>query len=211
METRPTPDDEARRFWEARYERHAHAWSGRPNAVLVDETADLRPGRALDLGCGEGSDAVWLAERGWDVTATDVSPTALERGAAAAAHAGVSSRLDWQQHDLAATFPAGRYALVTSHYMHAPDGSLDERILTQAAAAVAPGGTLLVVGHAAVPPWGSNGTAFLPAPADVLAALGLPAPGWRVVACDARSRQATGPHGEIGDLVDSVVKAVRVA
>ena len=211
MQTRRTPDDEAQRFWEARYERHAHAWSGRPNAVLVDEAADLRPGRALDLGCGEGADAVWLAERGWHVTATDISQTALDRGAAAAARAGVTGRLDWQQHDLAATFPAGVHDLVTSHFMHAPDGSLDEHILTQAAAAVAPGGTLLVVGHAAVPPWGSDAAAVLPAPADVLAAIGLPAPGWRVVACEARSRQATGPDGEVGDLVDSVVKAVRVA
>ena len=94
-------DAEAERFWEDHYRRRGRVWSGRPNPVLVDVVGSLRPGTALDLGCGEGGDAIWLARQGWRVTAVDVSATALDRAAADAATAGVADRIDFRQHDQA--------------------------------------------------------------------------------------------------------------
>jgi len=91
-------------FWEQRYRSSPSVWSGHPNTHLVSEAADLAPGNALDVGTGEGADAVWLAERGWRVTATDISTVALDRGAGHAREAGdaVAARIDWLQADLTA-------------------------------------------------------------------------------------------------------------
>ena len=92
--------DEA--FWDGRYRSVGSVWSGRPNPHLVAEVAGLVPGTALDVGCGEGADAVWLATRGWRVTAVDISTVALERGTARAVEAGggVAQRIDWRHADL---------------------------------------------------------------------------------------------------------------
>jgi SAM-dependent methyltransferase len=131
--------------WEERY-REA-VWSGEPNRQLVDEATALPAGTALDAGCGEGGDALWLAGQGWQVTAVDFSTTALVRGRTRACELGLDGRIDFQHADLRTwTPPAGRFDLVTAHYLHLPSevrGPLFERL----AAAVAPGGTLLVVGH----------------------------------------------------------------
>src|SRR3954467_5214302 len=124
-------------------------WSGRPNTQLVAEAADLPAGTALDVGCGEGADAVWLARRGWQVVAVDFAATALERGAAAAAAAGeeVAARIDWVRAD-GTRWTRGPAAsgLVWAQFMPLPP---DERreLFARLAAAVRPGGTLLVVGH----------------------------------------------------------------
>ncbi|MDX6349032.1 MAG: hypothetical protein QOF84_3822, partial [Streptomyces sp.] len=95
----------AEAYWDDRYAQNQRMWSGAPNAALVREVSDLAPGTALDLGCGEGGDAIWLARRGWRVTATDISGIALDRAAGHAAAAGVADRIDWQRHDLAESFP----------------------------------------------------------------------------------------------------------
>ena len=81
-------------YWEDFYGGERR-WSGKPNAALVEEVADLEPGTALDLGCGEGGDAIWLAAQGWTVTATDISQTALDIAARHAAEAGVT--VSWQR------------------------------------------------------------------------------------------------------------------
>jgi SAM-dependent methyltransferase len=135
--------------WEERYRSSDAVWSGRPNPQLVAEAADLAPGRALDVGCGEGADALWLAGRGWQVTAVDFARTALERGARHAAALGddVAARVDWVHADLRTwTPPEASFDLVSAQYMHLPP---DPRraLFARLAAAVAPGGTLLVVGH----------------------------------------------------------------
>jgi SAM-dependent methyltransferase len=135
--------------FEQRYRATDALWSGRPNAQLVREAADLPPGRALDIGCGEGADAVWLAERGWRVTAVDFSTTALQRGAARAAAAGeeLAGRIDWRHADVSRWTPeAATFDLVSAQYMHLP---AEERgpLFARLAAAVRTGGTLLVVGH----------------------------------------------------------------
>ncbi|MBY8879775.1 SAM-dependent methyltransferase [Actinacidiphila acidipaludis] len=143
----------AEEYWDTRYGTE-RMWSGRPNAALVREAAELAPGTVLDLGCGEGGDAIWLAKQGWHVVAVDVSQVALDRGAEHAAEAGVpAGRIEWQRHNLADAFPAGTYDLVSTHFLHSPIEIPRERILRSAADAVAPGGVLLVVGHAARPPW----------------------------------------------------------
>ena len=82
-------DAETEAYWDGFFQSRDRVGSGRPNAVLARETADLNPGSALDLGCGEGDDAIWLAHHGWRVTAVDVSPTALARAAHAPATAAV--------------------------------------------------------------------------------------------------------------------------
>jgi 2-polyprenyl-3-methyl-5-hydroxy-6-metoxy-1,4-benzoquinol methylase len=141
---------ESERFWEAHYRNHARVWSGRANAVLVDVAASLPPGTALDLGCAEGGDALWLAQRGRQVTAVDVSATALRRAAAQAAAAGVEDQIDFQQHDLAHTFPVGSFTLVSAQFLQSPVEFSRSRVLQAAASAVTPGGLLLIVEHASI-------------------------------------------------------------
>ncbi|MEU3049790.1 class I SAM-dependent methyltransferase [Streptomyces sp. NPDC006984] len=141
------PDESAEEHWDSRYRESERRWSGEPNAALVTEAAGMAPGRALDIGCGEGADAIWLARRGWRVTAVDVSGVALERAARHAREAGAGTGVDWQRHDLAVSFPSGEWDLVSAHYLHSLGELPRDAILRRAAAAVAPGGVLLVVGH----------------------------------------------------------------
>ena len=134
--------------WEERYSGEEQIWSGEPNPQLVAEVSALTPGTALDVGCGEGGDVIWLAQQGWTVTGADFSANGLARAARHAADAGVADRTDWWQVD-ARTFAAeGRsFDLVTTHFLHPPDGGM-AAVTARLAEAVAPGGHLLVVGHA---------------------------------------------------------------
>ena len=133
------------KFWDERYGQREQLFSGNPNGVLVVEAAELRPGQALDVGCGEGGDALWLTRRGWRVTAVDISRVALER--AAAAGKDVDGKVAWTRSDLAdAPLPPGSFDLVSVQYfplLRRPDHATARKLL----AAVAPGGTLLFVGH----------------------------------------------------------------
>ena len=134
--------------WDERYSGDEKVWSGNPNPQLVAEVAELTPGTALDVGCGEGGDVIWLAHHGWRVTGADFSANGLARAARHAEEAGVADRTDWWQVD-ARTFAAdGRsYDLVTTHFLHLPDGGMVEAT-SRLSEAVAPGGHLLIVGHA---------------------------------------------------------------
>jgi 2-polyprenyl-3-methyl-5-hydroxy-6-metoxy-1,4-benzoquinol methylase len=134
--------------WDERYCGDGQIWSGNPNAQLVAEVSGLSPGTALDVGCGEGGDVIWLARQGWRVTGADFSANGLARAARHAEEAGVGDRTDWWQVD-ARTFTAdGRsYDLVTTHFLHPPDGAM-VKVTRRLSTAVAPGGHLLVVGHA---------------------------------------------------------------
>lgn len=201
----------AAQMWDDRYRESDRIWSGNPNTVLVREVADLEPGRALDLGCGEGADAVWLARRGWRVTATDLSRVALERAAYHAADAGVADRIDWQWHDLGATFPEGEFDLVSAQFLHSMGDLPRERILRRAAVAVAPGGILLVVGHAGFPHWEKNPdpTVAFPTPEEVLASL-EPAPGeWEVLLSGEHERVQNDPDGNPTTRTDNALKVRR--
>jgi 2-polyprenyl-3-methyl-5-hydroxy-6-metoxy-1,4-benzoquinol methylase len=202
-----TETTHAQAFWEDFY-RERPVWSGKPNALLVREVEALPPGAALDLGCAEGADAVWLAQRGWRVTAADVSRSALRRAAAHAAEAGVA--VDWQCHDLSRTFPAGAFDLVCAQYLHTPPevGVDGERsaILRRAAAAVAPGGVLLVIGHEKHE---RHPEADLPTTGEVLAGLDLDPAVWRVDLEDVVERAATDPDGRPGIRRDNVLRLRR--
>lgn len=210
-----TETTDTQQFWEDFY-RERPVWSGRPNVLLVREVEALPPGTALDLGCAEGADAVWLAERGWRVTGADASAVALRRAAAHAAEAGVE--VDWQCHDLSRTFPDGTYDLVCAQYLHTPDEVGGERaaILRRAAAAVAPGGLLLVVGHQERPSarpeehghHEEHAEVYLPTTGEVLAELDL-APAWIVEREDVVDRTATGPDGRVRTFRDNVLRVRR--
>ncbi|OXM59330.1 class I SAM-dependent methyltransferase [Amycolatopsis vastitatis] len=131
--------------WDEMYRSRDQVFSGNPNPVLVTEVAGLQPGRALDVGCGEGADALWLAGRGWQVTAVDISPTALTR--AATTGADLAGRVRWTRADLITTPPpAGVFDLVSIHYFPLPRQP-DQAALRGLLAAVAPGGTLLFATH----------------------------------------------------------------
>ncbi|WP_431971175.1 SAM-dependent methyltransferase [Nocardia sp. bgisy134] len=203
----------AQEYWEDFYREREQMWTGKPNVLLVREAADLAPGAALDLGCGEGGDAIWLAERGWRVLAADVSATALERAAERAAAAGVGDRITWERHDLAHSFPEGSFDLVSAQFLHSPvaaDGERD-KILRLAAEAVAPGGVLIVVAHAGWPTWMTEPPFFeFPTIPGTLAALD-PKPGeWRVETEEVVGREWPGPEGQDGRREDTVLRIRRL-
>jgi len=120
-----------------------------PNPYVARETSDLEPGTALDAGCGEGAEAIWLASTGWHVTAADIASSALARAAERAAATGVTERVRWVEADLSTWTPETQYDLVMTHYAHPQLPQLDfyDRIANW----VAPGGTLLIVGHLHTP------------------------------------------------------------
>lgn len=202
----------AEEFWDSRYAESERIWSGDPNAALVREVADLPPGRALDLGCGEGGDAIWLAGQGWRVTATDISGIALGRAARHAEQAGVADQILWQRHDLGVSFPTGSFDLVSAQFLHSEGDMPREAILRAAAAAVAPGGVLLVVGHSGFPHWQPepHPVAELPSPQEVLAALELPEGGWEVLVCAEHERIQNDPEGRPATRTDNAVKVRRL-
>jgi SAM-dependent methyltransferase len=142
------PEEFDATYWEDRYRSGIGTSKRNPSPSLVSETSNLPAGRALDAGCGVGGDSLWLAARGWQVTAADISTTALAEGRRVAETAGpdFASRIDWVQADLTTWEPDGAsFDLVTSHYVHVPGPQ--EVLFQRLASWVAPGGTLLVVGH----------------------------------------------------------------
>jgi len=201
-------------FWNNRYSESEQIWSGRPNVVLVLETADLTPGRALDLGCGEGADAIWLARQGWQVTAVDLSSVALARAADHAAGSGeeVAARIDWQQCDLGKTFPDGTYDLVSAQFLHSLGDMPREEILRRAAAAVAPGGILLIEGHLGFPSWehDHHPDIHFPTPDEVVADLHLPDGEWEILLSRTHPRDHTSPDGNHTSRPDATVKLRRL-
>jgi SAM-dependent methyltransferase len=190
-------DTDPQQHWEQRYGERDRIWSGRVNVQLASVVDGLPPGRALDLGCGEGGDAVWLAERGWQVVAVDISATALRRAAAEAETRGVRGRIDFQQHDLSDSFPDGTFDLASAQFLHSTVRLERPDILRRAARALAPGGLLVIVDHAAAPPFATNVPPDhpFPSPEEVLAELDLPAAEWDRVRVEVLDRHATDPDG----------------
>ncbi|GAA0927093.1 class I SAM-dependent methyltransferase [Pseudonocardia zijingensis] len=191
-------------FWE-HHHRARRIGSERANPLLVETAGPLTPGAALDLGCGAGGDALWLARRGWRVTAVDIAPTAVERVRSRAREFGLGARVVAERHDLAASFPAGAFDLISAQYLHTPFALPRSRVLRTAARALRPGGLLLVVDHGSVAPWSWEQDGRFPAPDEVAAGLALDPQRYAVVRADAPRREATGPGGEVAVVTDHVV------
>lgn len=134
------------RDWDARYETRELVWGAGPNRFVAEECAGLAPGRAVDLACGEGRNAIWLAEAGWDAVGLDWSPVGVDKARALAAERGATN-VRFDVADLTADpLPAGSFDLVVIAYLQIPEAQR-AIVFRNAAAAVAPGGTFLLVGH----------------------------------------------------------------
>ena len=199
--------------WDERYRSRDALWSGNPNPHLVAEAGDLIPGHALDVGAGEGADAIWLASRGWHVIAVDLSTVALERACAHADRAGpdIARRIDWVHDDVTSWDPGtGRYDLVSVQYMHLPPAPR-KAMLEQLATAVAPGGSLLIVGHH---PSDLHTTVQRPHTPELLftgddIAAELDPGRWTIITNAAPERTATDPDGNAVTVHDTVLRATR--
>jgi 2-polyprenyl-3-methyl-5-hydroxy-6-metoxy-1,4-benzoquinol methylase len=191
-------------WWESHYQENASA-QVLPNSHLAAELTGLAPRTALDAGCGNGSDAVWLARQGWEVTAVDISPTAVARAESLAAHQEpeIARRISWVVADMTVWEPPQRYDLVVSQYVH-PDLPFGEFVACLARA-VAPGGTLFVVGHDHAD---SHSAAHAPEKASIAVDVvtgALSTKLWDVEMAESRTRQVSSQRV----LEDVVVKARR--
>jgi SAM-dependent methyltransferase len=202
-------------YWDEHWQdRNGHG--GDPaNPYLAAETRDIEPGTALDAGCGEGAEAIWLASHGWDVTAVDIASAPLARAAERAAKVEVAGGLRWVEADLTTWEPGRRFDLVTTHYAHPeiPQLAFYDRISRW----VASGGTLLLVGHLHTDDAGDHGHGHDHAehpPAEASATLadiiaGLDARRWEIVTADEHSRSLTAGGRRAVPLRDVVVRATR--
>lgn len=198
-----------RHYWEQRYQGAGSASESEANPHLTGELAGLKPGMALDAGCGEGAEAIWLARHGWRVTAVDIAAAAVARGREQADRAGheITGRIDWHTADLT-QWDAGvdRFDLVCACYVHPVDSN--DILFDRLAAAVAPGGTLFIVGHA---PGDHESAAHTSAShvhvtAEQIAA-GLAPDRWDIQLVESRTRSVVRPDGEAITLRDSVFRA----
>ncbi len=198
--------------WDVRYaQAPGLVWTATPNRFVVEEVADLPAGTALDLAAGEGRNAVWLAERGWRVTAVDFSAVATDRGRELSRQRGV--QVDWQVADVTTYRPAAGYDLVLIAYLHLPDPTMAQ-VLSAAREAVRPGGgRLVVVGHDLANLTGGTGGPQAPevlwTPERAVTHL----PGWDIRRADTARRPVPvddgSGDGRTVDALDTVVVAVR--
>ncbi|MDQ8044428.1 MAG: class I SAM-dependent methyltransferase [Solirubrobacteraceae bacterium] len=205
-----TADTTAAAWWEDRYASGATRWSGNANDLLVREVEGLAPGRALELGCGTGGDAIWLAAQGWQVVGVDIAQAALDQAAVHAAEAGVDGAVTWERHDVEESFPAGEFDLVSACYLQSPKPFARLAALQAAAGAVAPGGSLVIVAHERFPsgnaPHPGN---YMPSTAELLADLALPEDGWSVETAESVERSRTKDDGELVEYADHVLRFTR--
>lgn len=230
QQAQPPQDPQA--FWEAHY-GPGPVWSGNVNAVLESVAADLMPGTALDLGCGEGADVLWLAHRGWHAVGVDIAQSAIIRARATAEASSLEEgRAQFLRTDLGVLAQdrrpeelTGPFDLVTANYLQSPVALDRQHILRAAAALVASGGHLLLTSHAAAPSWAADefqaqhdhsaddpqhdhdhhGPAAFPSPQDELTTLALDPQKWETLRAEVVTRDTTAPDGSPAQLDDTIV------
>ena len=196
--------------WNRRYDTAELVWRADPNRTVAEEVADLAPGSALDLACGEGRNAVWLAGRGWEVLGVDFADVALGKAARLADQQGVQAT--WARHDLTDWLPPpAAFDLVVHAYLHLPQPQRG-RVVGGAARALAPGGTLVLVAHDRSNLDGGTGgpqdPAVLPTPDEVAGELLAAVPELVVTRAEVVERIVTVDDGERTAL-DTLVRAHR--
>ena len=212
----PLPGETMTQWWDRFYTEQGQVWSGNPNVALVREVAGMTPGTALDLGCAEGADPIWLAQQGWTVLGVDVSQVALDRASARSALGGteLAERITWRQFDLLEEFPDGQFDLVTASFFHSPGDNSRDEPLRRAAAAVAPGGTLLIVSHVVLPgDTSGHDDVMFDSIEETLRKLELDTAGvdaaWTVDTLENVGRTGVTRHGDTVPFTDGVVKVRR--
>ena len=209
-------------YWDAHWQQanaHGSDEGTFPNPHLARETRSLKRGTALDAGCGEGSESIWLATEGWHVTAVDISAEALSRGAERLRRFGLpSDHVEWIEADLSAWEPKKMFDLVTTQYVHPATSQLD--FYRRISHWVSPGGTLLIIAHAQAPDPAGHGHAnahpgdrgeppmeAIAAAAGITATLGTV--DWDIVTAKETTRIVTRGGGREAALSDVVVRATR--
>jgi len=230
QQAQPPQDPQA--FWEAHY-GPGPVWSGNVNAVLESVATDLMPGTALDLGCGEGADVLWLAHRGWHAVGVDIAQSAIIRARATAEASTLDQgRAQFLRTDLGILAQdrrpeelTGPFDLITASYFQSPVALDRQHILRAAAALVASGGHLLLTSHAAAPSWAADefqaqhdhsaddsqhdhdhhGPAAFPSPQDELSMLEPDPQEWETLRAEVVTRDTIAPDGSPAQLDDTIV------
>ena len=201
----PDPELSPTEYWEQRYSRSERVWSGKVNATMASVVSELAPGTAIDLGCGEGGDVLWLAEQGWTALGLDISATAVGRARDEAAARGLDSA-SFEAVDLDAWEPEpASVDLVTASFFQSNVALDRTAILRRAMTALRPGGRLVTVSHAAPPSWAKDHPAKMVSVQDEAAQLGGHADEWEVEQADERPRAAVAPDGTPGEHLDAVL------
>lgn len=201
-------------FWDGFYTRHTWHEQGPVNRHLKTEVAGLTPGRAVDLGCAEGADPIWLGRQGWHVLGVEASAIAVDRARRHVARLGLTDGVTIERRDLPGDFPSGSFDLVSALFLHSPVDPGDERvrILQRAATAVRPGGHLLVVSHWTAPDWHPGMPAVdhpvnltIPSPEQTRAALRTSVGGWSTMRDQVVPTTVIGPEGQPGTRQDHIL------
>lgn len=205
-DTNQSPHD----FWEELYQSRSPDSSGNPSSILQKYVTGRPAGIALELGCGKGDDAVWLAKQNWQVTALDISPTALTYAKANAARNNVVDQITFEQHDLAKTFPDIACDLVTAMFLQTPLDFPQAKVLNRAASCLRPGGLLLIATHASVPPstW-NKPDKKVPTARENFNDFNLEPSQWREIFVGLSERKTTAPDGSDGKHSDNIIALER--
>lgn len=201
----PDPDLSPAEYWEQRYSGSERIWSGKVNATMASVVAELAPGTAIDLGCGEGGDVLWLAEQGWTALGLDISTVAVGRAREEAAVRGLDgARFEAVDLDAWQPEPAS-VDLVTASFFQSNVALDRTAILRRAMTALRPGGRLVTVSHAAPPSWAKDHPAKMVSVQEEAAQLVGSAEEWEVDLAEERPRAATAPDGSEGQHLDAVM------
>lgn len=201
------------KFWDKWYQDRQAAWSGQVNPTLakyVETLPHSKHARALDLGCGEGADAIWLAKHGWRVTAVDVSSIALKRAKKLAQNNNVADSVAFELRNLGKSLPAGKFDLVSAQFLHSQVDFPREEILHKVAGLVATSGILLIVGHAAPPPWSNHHHEIFKSAKEAYEGIGLNETSWQVLTLGDFDRETLDPSGKPAKMCDSIIQLKRL-